>query len=70
MKHPMYMIGLTVAAFIGWKLLTETAEAFEDALVNPTDDDDAVDAIEARYAAQKKSGYLNPDKWHLSSEEF
>ena len=69
MKHPMYMIGLSVAAFIGWKLLNETTQQFEDALVHPTDDD-AVEAMEERYAAQRKAGYLNPDKWHLSQEEF
>ena len=44
-KHPMYMVGLTVAAFIGWKLMAEAAERFEDALAHPTDDDNAVDAI-------------------------
>lgn len=68
-KHPMYMIGLSVAAFIGWKLLNEVTEQFEDALVLPTDDD-AVEAMEERYAAQRRSGYLNPDKWHLGKEVF
>ena len=69
MKHPMYMIGLSVAAFIGWKLLNEATQQFEDALVLPTDDD-AVEAMEERYAAQRKAGYLNPDNWHVSQEEF
>ena len=69
MKHPMYMIGLSVAAFIGWKLLNEVTEQFEDALVLPTDDD-AVEAMEERYAAQKRAGYLNPNNWHVSREEF
>ena len=69
MKHPMYMIGLTVAAYIGWRMLNEAAEQFDDALLTPTDNE-AVDAMERRYEAQRRSGYLNPDKWHLSSEEF
>ena len=69
MKHPMYMIGLSVAAFIGWKLLNEATQQFEDALVHPTDDD-AVESMEERYAAQKRAGYLNPNKWHLDEEVF
>ena len=70
MKHPMHMIGLSVAAFIGWKLLNEATQQFEDALVHPTDDD-AVEAMEeALRSSEESRGYLNPDKWHLSSEEF
>lgn len=68
-KNPMYMIGLSVAAFIGWKLLNETTRQFEEALAHPTDDD-AVEAMEERYASKRRAGYLNPDKWHISQEEF
>ena len=38
MKHPMYMIGLTVAAFIGWRMMAPITNKFEEALINPKDD--------------------------------
>lgn len=57
-KHPMYMIGLTVAAYIGWRMITETIEQFDDALLNPTDED------------QRRADYLNPDNWYIDEEEF
>ena len=70
-----YMIVLTAAAYIGWKMLNEAAEQFDDALLNPTDYSATVDAMEQRYVdlrleAHRRSGYLNPDKLHLSTEEF
>ncbi len=54
MKHPMYMIGLTVAAFIGWRMMAPIADKFEEALINPKD----------------KQDYLNPDNWFIDNEEF
>ena len=59
MKHPMYMIGLSVAAFIGWKLLNEATQQFEDALVHPTDDD-AVEAMESATKLRREPGTLTP----------
>ena len=32
LNHPMYLIGLTTAAYIGWKKLAETFEAYDNAL--------------------------------------
>ncbi len=54
MKHPMYMIGLTVAAFIGWRMMAPITNKFEEALINPKD----------------KQDYLNPDNWFIDNEEF
>ena len=54
MRHPMYMIGLTVAAFIGWRMIAPIANKFEEALINPQD----------------KRDYLNPDNWFIDDEEF
>ena len=58
MKHPMYMIGLTVAAYIGWRMISDTAEQFDDALLNPTD------------CTRRRADYLNPDNWYIDPEEF
>lgn len=58
MKHPMYMIGLTVAAYIGWRMMSEITEQFEDTLLNPTDEE------------LRRADYLNPNNWHIDQEEF
>ena len=54
MRHPMYMIGLTVAAYIGWRMMAPLANKFEEALINPKD----------------KQDYPNPDNWFIDDEEF
>ena len=61
---------------LGWDMQNRAGYAeqykdviHEDALAHPTDDDD-VEAMEERYAAQRRAGYLNPDNWHVSQEEF
>lgn len=58
MKHPMYMIGLTVAAYIGWRMMPSLVEKWEEALLHPTDYD------------QRRTDYLNPDNWYIDPEEF
>ena len=55
-RRPMYLIGLTLTAYIGWRKLSEMTQQWNQALLNLDD--------------QQHTDYLNPDNWHIDTEEF
>lgn len=55
-RHPMYLIGLTLTAYIGWRKLSEMTQQWDDALLDVDD--------------QRRADYLNPDNWYVDTEEF
>lgn len=52
----MYLIGLTLTAYIGWRKLSEMTQQWDDALLDVDD--------------QRRADYLNPDNWYVDTEEF
>ncbi len=55
--QPWAFVG-ALAAYIGWRKLSDTAEQFEEALINPT------------YCTRRSADYLNPDNWYIDPEKF
>ena len=85
-KHPMYFIGLSVCAYMGWKQMTEALDTWENSLYTlpdsegdalPGPDDSWTDHFSHDVRTDARAeirpytpAYLNPKHWVLDKEEY